>query len=235
MMLKKQLYLLGLLWLGVACSGEDPALLMTVEGNVQGLKKGVLYLQTIADSSLVSIDSLEIRGDGNFNFQAMVPEPDVYYLYLQNADNNDLDDRITFFGAPGTYRIETRWDNFEGDAHVEGTLIHEKFQTYRENMSRFNLQQLELSRELSRLEMPADSTMGDSLQTALDRSLKRSYLYALNFALSNKDSQLAPFIAWAEVSDANPTYLDSVYRSLPPQIADSKYGKKLKELLEQTP
>lgn len=233
--MKKHLYLLGLLWLGIACQGEDPAMQMTVEGNVAGLKKGVLYLQTITDSALINLDSFEIRGDGQFSLQAMVQEPDVYYLYLQSADNNELDDRISFFGAPGSYRIETRWNNFEGAARIDGTAIHKKFETYRENMSRFNLQQLELSREISQLESPVDSVAWDSLQNALDQSLKRSYLYALNFALSNKESQLAPYIAWAEVSDANPTYLDSVYRSLPPEIAASKYGVKLRELLDQEP
>jgi hypothetical protein len=85
------------------------------------------------------------------------------------------------------------------------------------------------------MEAPVDSVARDSLQNELDRSLKRSYLYALKFALSNKDSHLAPYIAWAEVSDANPTYLDSVYQSLPPEIAASKYGVKLRALLDQEP
>ena len=233
--MKKHLYLLGFLWLAIACQGEDPSLQMTVEGNVVGLKKGVLFLQTIADSTLVSLDSVDIRGDGQFSMQTSVKEPDIYYLYLQSADNNELDDRISFFGAPGSYRIETRWNNFEGAAKIEGTAIHKKFETYRENMSIFNLQQLELSREISQMEAPVDSVARDSLQNELDRSLKRSYLYALNFALSNKDSHLAPYIAWAEVSDANPTYLDSVYQSLPPEIAASKYGVKLRALLDQEP
>ncbi|MEJ2162753.1 MAG: DUF4369 domain-containing protein [Robiginitalea sp.] len=233
--MKKQLYFLGLLLLGAACNGEDPALQMIVEGNVQGLKKGTLYLQTIRDTALVSLDSIEIRGDGNFSLQAAVPEPDVYYLYLESADNNTLDDRISFFGEAGRYRIDTRWNNFEGDASIDGAEIHEKFEVYRENMSRFNLQQLELSQELAAMELPADSTLQDSLQNAFNNSLKRSYLYALNYALSNKESHLAPYIAWAEVSDANPKYLDSVYQSLPPNIAESKYGKKLRELLAEKP
>jgi hypothetical protein len=94
---------------------------------------------------------------------------------------------------------------------------------------------MEISRAIGSLESPADTTSLDSLQNALDENLRRSYLYALNFAISNKGSYLAPYIAWSEVSDANPKYLDSVYRALPSEIAESKYGKRLKELLPKNP
>lgn len=233
--MNKYLCVLAILGFTASCAGPDPALQMVVEGNVKGLKKGVLYLQTIPDSSLVSIDSIEIRGDGNFRFETPVSEPDIYYLYLENSDNNPLNDRISFFGEPGQYRIDTRWDNFEGAAEIAGTETQKKYEAYRENMSRFNLQELEVTRAMATLELPSDSASLDSLEYALDQNLRRSYLYTLNFALSNKDSYLAPLIAWSQVSDANPKYLDSVYRSLPPHIADSKYGRRLRELIAKNP
>lgn len=208
---------------------------MVVEGNVKGLKKGVLYLQSIADSTLFNLDSVEIRGDGNFHLKTDVLQPDIFYLYLENDDNNTLDDRIVFFGEPGNVNITTQWDGFEAEAEIRGGKSHKKFEEFRNNMSRFNLRRLELAREIDALEIPGDSAIIDSLQSVFDRSLRRSYLYAINFALNNKDSYLSPYIAWAEVGDANPKLLDSVYRSLPPHIADSKYGKKLKELLGEAP
>ncbi|MEJ2584048.1 MAG: DUF4369 domain-containing protein [Robiginitalea sp.] len=230
-MKKYGLLLLGLLFLFASCSGEDQKSQMVVEGRVKGLKKGTLYLQYIPDSVLVTLDSLEIRGDGAFRLQARVGEPDLYYLYLSKADNNILDDRISFFGEPGQYRIESSWNAFEADAVIRGTESQEKYAVYKENMSRFNLERLELARALNAVEETVDSARIDSLQSLLDQNLRRSYLYTLNFALNNKDSYLAPFITFTEVPDANPKYLDSVYQALPPDIAGSKYGKKLKELL----
>ena len=226
------LLILGVLLLTLSCSGEDEQNKMVVEGRIKGLKKGVLYLQYIPDSTLVTVDSLQIRGDGAFRLQADVVEPDLYYLYLSKADNNILDDRIAFFGEPGQYLIESSWNAFEADAEIQGTEAHEKYEEFRENMSRFNLERLELARGLAPGEETLDSVRVDSIQAALDKNLRRSYLYTLNFALSNKDSYLAPFITYTEVADANTKYLDSVYRSLPPHIAASKYGKKLKELLK---
>ncbi len=234
-MKKYGLLLLGIFFLVGSCSEGDEDQMMVVEGRIKGLKKGTLYLQYIPDSALVTLDSLQIRGDGAFRLQGSVGEPDLFYLYLSKADNNILDDRIAFFGEPGRYRIESTWNAFEADAEIQGTESQEKYEVYQENMSRFNLQRLELARAMSPREGAVDSVLFDSLQTALDQNLKRSYLYTLNFALSNKDSYLAPFITFTEVSDANPKYLDSVYRALPPEIAASKYGKKLKDLLENTP
>jgi hypothetical protein len=230
--MKKYPFLAAILIWGFACSPDNKTDLMVVEGRVEGLKKGTLYLQHVADSTLQSVDSIQMRGDGAFRLQATVSEPDLYYLYLDNADNNRLDDRISFFGEPGNYRIQTSWNGFEKDAEIKGPSSQEAYQTFRETMSRFRLEELAVLKAMAGLEMPGDSSRIDSLENALDRNLKRRYRYALNFAFSHKDSHLAPFIASTEVADANPKYLDSVYRVLPPQIAESKYGKKLKGLLD---
>jgi len=164
--------------------------------------------------------------------RAEVVEPDVFYLYLDNADNNSLNDRIAFFGKSGTYKITTRWDAFESNATVDGPEIQKKYEEFKGNMSRFNLRQLELSRALRTSQIARDSIAVDSIDRALDQSLKRKYLYTLNFAHTHKSSELAPYVAWAEIADANPILLDSLYRALPADITDSKYGKKLKQVLE---
>ena len=223
---------LAFLMILISCNTEDESLKMVVGGNIKGLKKGTLFLQGIPDSTLVNLDSVEIRGDGNFELTTEVPEPDVFYLYLDNADNNSLNDRIAFFGEAGAYEITTRWDAFESNATVNGSEIQKKYEEFKENMSRFNLRQLELSRALRTSQIAQDSIAMDSIELALDQSLKRKYLYTLNFAYTHKSTVLAPYVAWAEIADANPKLLDSLYRTLPVDIADSKYGKKLKEVLE---
>jgi hypothetical protein len=50
--------------------------------------------------------------------------------------------------------------------------------------------------------------------------------------LNNTDSYVAPYIAVKEVSDANLKYLDSINNSLSDDVANSKYGKELKEHID---
>jgi hypothetical protein len=216
-----------------SCTKTGPENTMIVTGNVKGLKKGTLYLQHIPDSTLTAIDSLEVKGDGNFTFKTELNSPEVFYLYLNKKDNNDINDRITFFGEPGTITINTSWNTFDTQAKIEGSESHKKLEEYRKVMSRFNTQNLEIIRAAYDPELQKDSTIMDSIQRASEKNIRRGYLYALNFALNNKDSHIAPYIALTEVADANVKYLDSIYNSLTPEVADSRYGKELKKYLEE--
>lgn len=229
--MKKFVFAGVLSWLLVSCSGESPKDLI-VEGRVEGLRKGTLYLQQVQDTALVTLDSMPVGDEGEFHLRGEIEDPDLFYLYLDKADNNAMNDRIVFFAEPGKVRINTRWNAFEAEAEIEGTELQEQFREYRSNQSRYHIQELEVARAMTALSLPEDSTALDSLQKVSDRIALRSYLYALNFALNNRTSYLAPFVAYTEVSDANPKYLDSIYNALDPKVAGSKYGKKLKELLE---
>lgn len=204
---------------------------MLVNGTVKGLKKGVLYLQKVSDSTLVTLDSLEVKGDGDFEFSTSLESPQIFYLYLKKEDNNEINDRIAFFGEPGTITIQTSWNAFEKKAIIEGSVTQKKLEEYLKVMSRFNTQNLEQFQASKDPEIINDPKALDSLQQAYEKNIRRSYLYALNFALSNTESHIAPYIALTEVADANPTYLDSIYNSLSPEVANGTYGMALKKHL----
>lgn len=217
----------------ISCGEEDTTTTMKVTGNVKGLKKGTLYLQHIPDSTLATIDSLQIDGDGNFSFTTELESPEIFYLYLDKKDNNTVNDRITFFGEPGTITINTNWNTFDTNAKITGSETNKKLEEYRKVMSDINKRDLEMMQQATNAEKPLDSLQLDSLRIKSNRNLKRGYAYALNFALNNKNSYIAPYIALFEVADANPKYLDSISNSLAPEVADSKYGRALKTHLEK--
>ncbi len=216
-----------------SCGYKDTENTMTVTGKVNGLKKGTLYLQHISDTSLVVIDSLKVEGDGNFLFKTELESPEIFYLYLDKKDNNDINDRITFFGEPGTITINTNWNTFDTKAKIKGSENQKKLEEYRKVMSRFNTINLEIIRAVYDPETPKDSLTQDSIQNASDMNFRRGYLYALNFALNNKAYHIAPYIALKEVPDANIIYLDSINNSLSPEVANGKYGRALQEYLEE--
>lgn len=229
----KNTLLLGLLSLLIMSCAGDTENTMTVTGKVKGLKKGTLYLQNIPDSTLVTIDSLIISGDGNFSFKTEVESPEIFYLYLNKKDNNDINDRITFFGEPGQITIQTSWNTFALNADIKGSKTHEKLEEYQKNMSRFNKRSMEIMQSGLNNDGLLDSLQLDSIQELSNQNIRRIYAYALNFALNNKDSYIAPYVALTEVSDANIKYLDSINNTLTPEVANSKYGKALNNFLEE--
>ncbi len=205
---------------------------MTVSGTVSGLKKGTLYLQKAQDSALVTIDSLGIKGDGAFSFSYEIESPELFYLYLDKADNNDINDRITFFGESGEIIINTAWNTFDTNSEISGSKSHEKYTEFQSMLSKFNTKELELFQKM----LPKADTLSkpklDSIQKLRNTNLLRRYQYVLNFGLTNPDSYITPYVTLSEASDANPKYLDSIYNSLNTEVANSKYGKKLNTYLE---
>lgn len=231
--MKKISFLVFASLLIISCSGGGSKETMIVKGNVKGLKKGTLYLQHIVDTALTTVDSLLVEGDGSFEFQTELESPEIFYLYLNKKDANDINDRITFFGEPGTITINTTWNTFDMDPKISGSETQKKLEEYQKTMSRFNMKNLEIIQLATNSDRALDSLQLDSLQNLSNRNIKRGYAFALNFALNNKNSFIAPYIALNEVSDANVIYLDSIYNVLSPEVAESKYGKQLKEHLEK--
>ena len=230
--MKKYLWILLIVSLVFACNQEPDPNTMTVSGQVKGLKKGTLYLQRVQDTLLVTLDSIQKRGDGEFSFTTVLESPEIYYLYLDKEDNNEINDRITFFAEPGSIVINTTWNGFDSDAEISGSESQKKLEEYRSVMSRFNSKNLELLQASINPEIQEDPKAMDSLQNVNDRNVQRSFLYALNYALNNKNSYVAPYIAVREVPNAGAGILDSIYHSLSPEVAASKYGQELAELLQ---
>jgi len=228
--MKQFLYSLSILCLIVSCAGETEKT-MTVNGTIKGLKKGTLYLQHVKDTTLVTVDSLEIEGDGNFTFKTELESPELFYLYLIKKDNNDVNDRISFFAEPGLITVKTNWNTFATKAEITGSKSHEKLQEYQKIMSRNNLRSLELIQMSANQNAEYNEQELDSITLLNNRQIQRNYVFAINFAINNKDSYIAPYIAVKEIPEANIIYLDSIASVLPEAVSNSKYGKELTLLL----
>lgn len=229
--MKKIIALVVVLFTLVACSQKENNLVVT--GHIKGLKKGTLYLQKIEDTLLVNVDSVVIRGDSNFILEDFINSPQIMYLYLDKVDNLQYDERIEFFAEEGEITINTTLKNFEVDAEITGSANHVKLAEYRLMMRRFNEQNLDLIQKNFEAQRDDNEELILETNRDYDRLLRRKYLYTVNYAINNKDLEIAPFLALSEVFDANIKYLDTIYNSISPQVQKSKYGKELKEFLKE--
>ncbi len=50
--------------------------------------------------------------------------------------------------------------------------------------------------------------------------------------VNNKDHEIAPYIALAEIYDINIKYLDTIQKTMTPKVANSLYGKKLTQYVK---
>lgn len=214
-----------------ACSKKESNLV--VKGNVDGLKKGTLYLQKIEGDSLVNIDSVVVRGDANFEIETSITSPQMMYLFLDKVDNGQYREKIEFFAEEGEIVINTSLKNFQLDAQVTGSSNQDKLAEYKKMMSRFQDSNLDLIQKNFEAQKNNNEEEIIATNREYDRLLARKYLYTVNFALNNKDLEIAPYLALSEVFDANIKYLDTIYNSMTPRVKESMYGKDLKDFLEE--
>ncbi len=226
----KNTLIFTLLLLIFSCSTDNNK--MIVSGEIEGLKKGTLYLQEIQDSIIVSIDSMIIDGKSDFLLEARIDEPDIYYLYLDKNDGESLNDIITFFGNIGEININTRLQTFDSGYEISGSKNSKLLGEYLSVKRKFNFQNLDLLEIFYKAQAENSQKTIDSVNSQIENLIKRKYLYSLNFAINNSEYEISPYIAVSEIADANTDLLNKLYDTLPKKIKNSKYGKILEGLVK---
>ena len=225
----KKFSFLFLAFLIISCNEKQHDLI--VKGNIKDLKKGTIYLKKANDTALVTVDSLVINGNSQFELHSDIESPEIFFLYL---DKNSLEkDRITFFADKGITEINTSLKNFVYDAKIKGSAQQKTLEEYQAIMSRMKHRNLELIKEHFEAQKDNDTAKIRALEKESDNSLKRKYLYTVNFALNNKDSEVAPYLALSEIYNARVHLLDTINNSLTPKVKNSKYGKELQLFIDK--
>jgi hypothetical protein len=217
----------------LSCAKKELPGNLHLSGHVAGLKKGTIYIQKVVDSSLVILDTIQINGDSHFTSNLTIDSPEMYYLFLDRGVSNSLDNNLAFFAEAGNITIETSLDYFLADAKVTGSKNHEKYDEYKQVMARYNDIKLTLLEEKFKAYKNKNTKAVDSIQVLENDNTKREYLYTTNFALNHKDFEVAPFVTLSNIANVNLNYLDTIQKSMEPQVAKSLYGKKLIQLYKE--
>lgn len=215
-----------------SCAKNESKTNLHITGNIKGLKDGTLYIQRIVDTNLVAIDTITIDGDSKFETDLDLKSPEMLYLFLDRGVSNSLDNNILFFAEPGNINIETNLDSYLSAAKITGSKNHDLFEEYKKINSRYKDENLTLIEQKFKALKNNNTTAIDSLNKKQDLNTKRKYLFATNFAINNKDHEIAPYIALAEIYDINIKYLDTIQKSMTPKVANSLYGKKLTQYVK---
>ncbi|MFD1163362.1 DUF4369 domain-containing protein [Hwangdonia seohaensis] len=224
----KRLSLLTLLILTVSCA-KQPAL--TVKTNIKGLKKGTVYLKKVKDTALITVDSIQINGNAEFELHSDLESPEVFYLFLNKNTNED--DAIAFFADKGITEINTTLKNFVFDAKIKGSVQQAKWEEYQKMISKLNSRNLDLIKEKFEAQMESDTSKISAIDNEYNGLLKRKYLFTVNFAINNKDSEVSPYLALTEIYNARINFLDTINNSLTPKVKASKYGKQLQDFIDE--
>ena len=207
---------------------------MRLSGFVKGMKEGTLLLQKSENNTFKTLDSMVVKGDAHFNFSQIIESPELYFLSLKIQNIDREVGAIAFFAEPGDITINTKVNNFLENAVITGSKNQKKYTQYKTLIKRYTDKNKKLTQLLISAAKAKNMKAIDSIDTLQKRVLAGSYLATVNYAINNKDYEIAPFLALSEIYNANTKYLDTIYNSLSPKIKASTYGVALKEFISQT-
>ena len=219
----KKIAFIFLLTILFSCNKTTPDL--TVKVTINGLKKGTVYLIKAEDSLIVTVDSLVINGEDPIELHSNLESPEMFFLQLNK--NTFQDENISFFADKGITEINTSVKNFAYDAKIKGSKQQQVLEDYLLLMSRINDRRLDLIKAEFEAKRDNDSVQIEAIRDAYKSLLKTKYLQTVNFAILNKDSEAAPYIALTEISNARIKWLDTINNALTPKVKASKYGQEL--------
>ena len=207
---------------------------MQLSGFVKGMKEGTLLLQKSENNTFKTIDSMVVKGDAHFNFTETIESPELYFLSLKIQNIDREVGAIAFFAEPGDITINTKVNNFLENAVITGSENQKKYTQYKTLIKRYTDKNKKLTQLLISAAKAKNMKAIDSIDSIQKRVLAGSYLATVNYAINNKDYEIAPFLALSEIYNANTKYLDTIYNTLSPKIKASTYGVALKEFISQT-
>ena len=226
--MKKSLLFIIVISLVISC-GKSHEGNMLVKGNIDGLKKGTLYLQKIKDTLLITVDSIQLKGESNFILSDNVESPEMYYITLGEISN----EKMAFFGEEGEITVSSKLAKLVTSLKITGSSNQVVLDEYKAMIQKFNGKQLDLIKAKFDAMKDSDSEAQLETEAAEKNLLKRRYLYTTNFALTHADTEVAPYLALTELYNANIKLLDTVNNSLSEKIRISKYGSQLNDFVKK--
>jgi len=218
----KKVLVVCLLLLIIGCSQEKELGNMVVQGKIKGLKKGTLYLQKMSDMVVVSVDSIRLFGEDTFTLTDNITSSEMYFLSIEGNQNI-----LSFFGEKGTITVNDQLEKFGIAPLIEGSNNQNIMEKYKKIATKFQGKQLDLLAANIQAQKENDLETSQTLRKQAEKQNLKKYIYTINFALNNADTEAAAYITLTELVNANIKYLDSINNSLSEKVQQSYYGKKL--------
>ena len=223
-------YFLVLFFFVFSCTKIDSENHFSLNLEIEGLKKGIIYLEKISDSSMVVIDSVLYNGNNSIQFQGKIDEPEIMIISLTFENETDPK-RFPFFVEKSNIILKTRLKDFGFKVDSKGSKNDSIYRQYLEINKKFNNEKLDLISKSLGFQKSVNNDSISFYDSKLVSVNKRQFLHNANFAMRYSNYEIAPYIAITDLRESS-AILDTIYKSLGNGIKNSKYALELKTLID---
>lgn len=196
-----------------------------IEGNISGLNSGSAVLSKVVDNELVTVDSVSIE-NGVFVFKGTVDQPE--YFVITFADTLD---GIQLFLENINITITANVDSIRV-ATVDGSELTTQFNTFNEELLKYNMQFRALYNEYIQANMSGDTARVTEIEEEYSSVEEQQIAYIENF-VKEDSTVLAPYITLRHMSyRLQVEELDEIIKNFSPKLAESQYVITLNERVE---
>lgn len=198
-----------------------------IKGSIEGVDKGKVYLQKIVEGQPQGVDTAEVV-DGKFTFKGKMEIPAMRILRL-----NERDYFAQFFLDNSTITIKAKKDSLR-NTQITGSPTQDLFKLYMAEMEKFGKDAGALQEKFRNSMMSGNVQAAENAKIDYQAMLDNNKVYSKNFVNEHPNSVVSAFITVARLAEQiDDDELDSILSKFSPEISNSEYVIKLKEMSKE--
>ncbi|RLD60226.1 MAG: hypothetical protein DRJ01_10025 [Bacteroidetes bacterium] len=198
----------------------------SINGVVNSTDTGKVFLQTVVENKLQTIDTAEIS-KGAFTFTGTVNDPELYLIKIGNKE-----DLLPLFVENSEITIKINPDSI-GDAVVEGSESQKVFHSFSKGLEEYQKKENNIYAQYQNIRKTASKEMLEDLEKLYDSIYEQQQVFVKDFVLKNNSSAVSAYIILRHlIYQLDVDSLQKMTNSLDPSLSESKYVKKLYERIK---
>jgi len=217
-MKKFSIFLLIVVILASCTGGKDS---YTINGTINGVDSGMVFLQKFDVDQWVKIDSTQLV-KGEFTFKGKTLLPEMWYLSMKEKQVF-----VPLFIENSKINLEIFADSVD-KVNISGSVSHDIYKQYQAMNKSLNDKIEEIYKEWKKAKESKDSAamkMTDSISTELDKQMKQNLI---DFVKANNKTAVASYLIIRNAWQFDLPELESMVNTLDTSLNSSIYTQSLK-------
>ncbi|MDT8401810.1 MAG: TlpA disulfide reductase family protein [Bacteroidales bacterium] len=221
----KKLFLFSMVTALIISCSSDPR--YVVEGELEGMDEGMIYLQKRESGQFVTIDSASVE-DGAFEMTGgSVDYPDSYYLSIAGKRGS-----LMLFLENAKIKVSGHADSLY-QARVEGSASQDDYNRYNSGLEPFYEKNQSLFEEIRAARQEGDEEKAKGLEEERNFLYEQINDYNIEFIESNPASYATPMILRSISYDLSGDQLQAHVEKLDTKLLETKVIIDLKDRIEK--
>jgi peroxiredoxin len=217
-------FLLISLLIIAACNMPGSSGKYTIDGEIEGMTNGEVFLMRFMDGQRKVVDSALIR-EKRFHFEGKMANPERVYLRF-----GDKGTTVNFFLENAAVQVDCSWDSL-GDAKVTGSPSHDEFLAFEESLKPFQTQREALISRYRQIEDSGDEEAKKQIEASIDSIDGISQDFTQNYVSQHGTSPVSAYIALRDLSlQADAESLEKLIAGF--TLDNNPYIQEMNKLLE---